>query len=114
MEDIPCSSKDADQATQYAHAEKRWTKDLRSLPPFTHELLQRHVGTGTGDHDNNAHRHKKLGYWLFKDRYINNAEVKPNVKMGCDEKFLVKANVHAAMKQKSYVVYVHLDQASNW
>ncbi|CAB4036604.1 Hypothetical predicted protein, partial [Paramuricea clavata] len=42
MEDIPCSSKVADQATQYAHAEKRWTKDLRSLPPFTHELLQRH------------------------------------------------------------------------
>jgi hypothetical protein len=23
MEDIPCSSKDADQATQYAHTEKR-------------------------------------------------------------------------------------------
>ena len=79
---------------------------MRSLPPFTHELLQRHVGTGTGGHDNNA------CYRLFKDRYVNNVEVKANVKMGCDDKFLVKANVHVAMKQKSYVVYVHLNQAT--
>lgn len=43
---------------------------------------------------------------------IINIEVKPNVKMGSDEKFLVKANVHAAMKQKSYAVYVHLNQAT--
>ena len=38
---------------------------------------------------------------------IINIEVKPNVKMGSDEKFLVKANVHAAMKQKSYAVHGH-------
>ena len=55
MEDIPCSSKDADQVTQHVNTVKRWTKDLKLLPPFTHELLQRHVGAGTSDHDNNAH-----------------------------------------------------------
>ena len=112
MEDIPCSSKDADQVTQHVNTVKRWTKDLKLLPPFTHELLQRHVGAGTSDHDNNAHRHKKLGYRLFKDRYVNNVEVKPNVKMGNDEKFLIKAIVHASMKQKNYVVYVHLNQTT--
>ena len=110
MEDIPCSSKDADQGLQ--QVEKRWTKCLKSLPPLTYELLQRHVQTGTGDQDNNAHRHKKLGYRLFKDRYVANVEVKSNVIMGNDEKCLIKATVHATMKQKSYVVYVHLNQAT--
>ena len=114
MDDIPCSSKDPDEGLQQVQVEKRCTKCIKSLKPLTYELLQRHVQTGTGDQDNSAHRHKKLCYQPFKGRYVTNVEVKPIVIMGNDEKCLTKAIVHGTMKQKRYVVYVHvhLNQAT--
>ena len=57
-----------------------------------------------------AHKHKKLGYRLFKDKYVTKVQVKPNVKTTDDVKFLVKAVVHATMKKQNYSVYVHLNQ----
>ena len=57
-----------------------------------------------------AHKHKKLGYRLFKDKYVSQVQVKPNVKTAHGVKFLVKAAVHASMKKQSCVVYVHLNQ----
>ncbi len=43
---------------------------------------------------------------------MKNIFVKPNVNAECCVLFLVKANVHASMKNKQYSVYVHLDQLS--
>ncbi len=57
-----------------------------------------------------AHEHKKLGYRLFKDKYVTKVQVKPNVKTTDDVKFLVKAVVHATMRKQSYSVYVHLNE----
>ena len=51
---------------------KAWTRDLQSLPPFSHDLLQKHLITET-QADNSttgAYKHKQLGYQLFKDRYV--------------------------------------------
>ena len=41
---------------------KAWTRDLQSLPPFSHDLLQKHLITET-QADNSAtgaYKHKKL------------------------------------------------------
>jgi hypothetical protein len=90
----------------------QWTKDLKLLPPFTQQLLEKHLISDI--HKDNsvpgAFKHKKLGYGLFKERYVTKVQVKPNVQASHEIKFLVKAMVHASMKQKSYVVYVHLNQ----
>ena len=63
----------------------QWTKSLANLPPFTHELLRQHLITDTsGKHGKppNAHKHKKYGYQLFKDKLVAQVKVKANVKKG--------------------------------
>ena len=94
----------------------QWTRDLKLLPPFTQQLLEKHLISDI--HKDNsvpgAFKHKELGYGLFKERYVTKVQVKPNVRASHEIKFLVKAMVHASMKQKSYVVYVHLNQFINW
>ena len=75
---------------------QRWTKNLNGLPAFNYELLIKHLGT---EQSGGAHKHKKLGYQMFKDKYIVQFEVKANVvkdKISC---FLIKAGVNAAMKK---------------
>ncbi len=42
---------------------------------------------------------------------MKNTFVKPNVNYEC-VLFLMKAKVHASMKNMQYLVYVHLDQLS--
>ena len=54
-------------------------------------------------------RNKKLGYRLWKEGYVKNVLTKPNVKQHIIQ-FLVKARVHASMKNTFYSVCVHLDQ----
>ena len=90
----------------------KWTKDLKFLPKFTQQLLEKHLinNISTNDMATGAHKHKKLGYRLFKDKYVSQVQVKPNVKTAHGVKFLVKAAVHASMRKQSYVVYVHLNQ----
>ena len=86
---------------------QRWTKDLIGLPAFSYELLLKHLGT---EQSGGAHKHKKLGYQLFKDKYV--VQVEANVvkdKISC---FLIKAGVNAAMKNITYTVYVHLNEAN--
>ena len=72
-------------------------------------MLQEHLGV---ESDNDASKHKKLGYRLFKDKYVNRVQVKPNVSKGGEVHFLIKACVSASMKQQSYNVYVHFNQRS--
>jgi hypothetical protein len=59
--------------------DNKWTKDLKFLPHFTQQLLEKYLITDTS-RDNMAtgpHKHKKLGYRLFKDRYVTQVQVKP-------------------------------------
>ena len=35
-----------------------------------------------------AHKHKKLGYRLFKDKYVTQVQVKPNVKTAHGVKYM--------------------------
>ena len=76
------------EANNAATELKRWTRDLHGLPSFTYELLTKHFGTehsGAG-----AQKHKKLGYQLFKYKYVGQVEVKKNVTKGNMTCFLVK------------------------
>ena len=111
MEGQPCTSKEADKIQQQVKP-NRWTRDLNLLPPLTHEILQKHFGIGS-DNPETAHKHKKLGYHLFKDKYVKNLEVKANARKDNDELlYLIKGCVDASMKKKSYIVYVHLNQVT--
>ena len=90
-----------------------WTRNLSGMPAFTHELLTKHLITdGSAKHGKppNAHKHKKCGYQLFKDKMVSQVFVKANVVKGTEKFFLVKSNVHASMKKTNYSVYVHLRQ----
>ena len=59
-----------------------------------------------------SQKHNKLGYQMFKDKYIEKVEVKANVVKGKMPCFLVKGCVNAAMKSNTNTVYVHLNQAN--
>ena len=56
-----------------------------------------------------AYRTKKLGYRLWRERYVRHIYVKPNVQAN-NKLFIVKGKVHASMKNANYLVYVHLEQ----
>ena len=70
MEDKPCRSRDAGEASKPLQ-DMRWSKDLHLLPKLTHALLQEHLGI---ESNNDACKHKKLGYRLFKDKYVNRVQ----------------------------------------
>ena len=106
-----------DNTRQEDHSLKTigWTKNLNVIPPFTHELLKEHLITNTSTkinngQPNNAHKHKKEGYQLFKNKMVIHVLVKANIMKGEEKFFLVKCNVHASMKKTQYVVYVRLHQ----
>ena len=95
--------------------EKNWTKSLVKLPPFTHEKLEnklvRNNRTMPDKIAPKAYRNMKKGYGLWKEGYVRNTVVKPDVKAS-KLLFLVKARVSASMKSVSYLVYVHLNQGN--
>ena len=59
-----------------------------------------------------AHKHKKYGYQLFKDKMVSKFKVIPNVLQGEDSIFYIKCSVRASMKKIEYTVYVHLNQGT--
>ena len=75
---------------------QRWTRGLNGLPTLAYETLAKHLSmenSGAG-----SQKHKKLGYQMFKDKYVGKVEVKANVgkdNMSC---FLVKGCINAAIK----------------
>ena len=75
------------------------------MPSFTYDKLQKL------EKPYNNKKDAKLGYRLFKEGYIKNNQVKPNIQNGNSGKsFIGKATVHATMKKLNYTVYVHLNQ----
>ena len=77
--------------------------------------MQEHLITGDSSKLGklpNAHKHKKYGSQLFKNKMVTQVVVKADVLKGREKFFLVKSAVHASMKKAHYTVYVHLHQDS--
>ena len=57
----------------------RWTRSLINLPAFEyafiHEYLVENSETMPDNRPTGAHRHKKMGYRLFKENYVKNVRV---------------------------------------
>ena len=51
-----------------------WTRSLTDLPPFEYAFIEQYLVENSAKMPDNrpagAHRHKKLGYRLFKERYL--------------------------------------------
>ena len=60
-----------------------------------------------------AYRHKMEGYKLWKEGYVSNTKVKPNVNAGDSKLFLVEPNVAASMKSVRYSLSVRSDMESS-
>ena len=97
----------------------KWTSSLQDMPPFTHELLEHHLIEETSKTRPEsklpkAHKHKKYGHQLFKDKMVSKVKVILNVLEGKDMLFHLtfKCTVHASMKKTNYTVYVHFNQDS--
>ena len=56
-----------------------WTRDLKLLTSFTYDKLNKHLGLVEKPSNN---KDEKLGYRLFKEGYIKNTQVKPNIPNG--------------------------------
>ena len=87
-----CPNTNADKNAVVSESVDAWTRSLLDLPAFEYAFINRPTG---------AHRHKKMGYRLFKENYVKNLRVKPNV-LDKSKLFLVKS-VCASMKQQSYI-----------
>ena len=112
MDSEPGTSKETNEQQQQCEM-RQWTKELKTIPPFTFELMQKHLGTNTelGEENNvGAHKHKKEGYQLFKDKYVKQVVMKANVMKDKQMYYLVKGCVDASMKKMVYTVYIHLNQ----
>ena len=88
-----------------------WVKRLKCFPMLTNEILDNHRIKGSSSiciasTGPKAFRNKKQGYRLWKEGYVRNIFVKPNV-TAKRKLFLVKSKVHASMKNIQYTVYVH-------
>ena len=102
----------------------QWTKNLRGIPPFTHALLNEHLITDDSSKlgkPPNAHKHKKHGYQLFKDKMVTQVVAKANVlkdtekfsclKMLCMSTYtrtLLKYLVQVALVRQEQVVAVNM------
>ena len=100
MENNNWYSADADRCSKQTKM-KRWTKDLRALPNFTHALLLQHFDV---EGENYGSRRKKLGYRLFNGETCEEKLFNADVMKGSEAHFLIKACVSASMKKKVYIV----------
>ena len=84
-----------------------WIKSLKKLPEFNHEkLVKRLVKDSSTMPDKQAPKaygNMKKGYGLWKEGYVRNIVIKPNVQ-ATRILFLIKARVNASMKSISYSV----------
>ena len=46
MDSEPGTSKETNEQQQQCEM-RQWTKELKTIPPFTFELMQKHLGTNT-------------------------------------------------------------------
>ena len=112
-EELQGTSADA-VSTNPLHNNSKWRIDLRYMPIFTDKHLNDKVITYAETISDKiapkAYRNKQHGYRVWKEGYVSNVEVKPNVLANGKQLFLVKFLVAASMKSTKYVVYCHLNQ----
>ena len=92
MDDEPGTSKETNEQLQQGGI-KHWTRELKSIPPFTYELMQKHL----------------IGYQLFKDKYVKQVMVKADVKKENEQLFYI---VKGCVRKANYVVYIHVNQVT--
>ena len=90
-----------------------WTKFLSFFPNLTSEDIDRQLfhESATLKSAPKAFRNKKYGYRLWKEGFVREVWVKPNVP-GKHCLFIVRAKVHASMKNANCYIYIHFDQNS--
>ena len=96
------------------NAGEGFTKSLENLPTFSTIVIDNHLlgpksSMLVSSTRSKAFRNKRCGYRLWKEGYVRNILVKPNV-IARKVLFIAKAKVHASMKNISYTTYVHFDQ----
>ena len=95
-------------------AKEGWTKSLAFLPRFDSMKIERQLIKNPSIRSNlgtesRAFRNKRQGYILWREGYVRDVLVKPNIKTN-QPVFIIKAKVQASMKNVRYSIYVHLDQ----
>ena len=93
-----------------------WSKSLRGFPGMSESVIEKKlIGESTTFPQKSvapkAYRYRKQGYKLWKEGYVRNIFVKPDV-LAQTLMFLVKSRVHASMKNIFYNVYIHMDQVN--
>jgi len=93
-----------------------WSKSLRGFPGMSESVIEKTliVESTTFPQKSVApkdYRHRKQGYKLWKESYVRNIIVRPDVRAQT-LMFLVKSRVHASMKNIFYNVYIHMDQVN--
>ena len=89
-----------------------WSRFLSFLPNISQKEIHKYLiidDSSTDFEARGASKHKISGYQLFKENFVKNLVVKPNVKIEINS-FLVRANVSASMKKNQYLIYVHFCQ----
>ena len=113
MDSEPGTSNETNEQMQQSEI-RQGTKELKTIPPFTYELMQKHLEADpelVKENNVGAHKHKKEGYQLFKDKYIKQVVVKASVKKeNIQLYYLVKGCVDASIKKIVYTIYVRLNQ----
>ena len=92
---------------------KGWTIDLSKMPKFTEDSLNNKLIEDSETMPDKialkAYRNKMQGYKLWKEGYVSQVRVKPDIAAAHMWMFLVKASVSASMKTIKYTVYCHMD-----
>ena len=91
-----------------------WSRSLQYLPTLTERIIDDHLINKSDlmpdKRKAQAHKHKQKGYELFKEACAKKIEVKRDIRAGDTTLFLVRAKVHASMKDQEYSVYIRLVQ----
>lgn len=84
MVDINLNASNAVLSDSYENNESSlWSENLRKLLTFRHSFIDDHLVEKSATVPDNrptlAHRHKRMGYQLFKESYVKNIHVFENV-----------------------------------
>ena len=82
----------------------RWTNNLQFLSEFTFELLKKALRI-LKKYLRRSLQTQEIGIWIVQGKYVKNVGVKANELKDQFCRFLIKANVNAAVK-KIFILYM--------
>ena len=93
-----------------------WSKSLRGFPGMSESVIEKTLIAESTTFPQKsvapkAYRHRKQGYKSWKEGYVRNISVKPDI-LAQTLMFLVNSRVHASMKNIFYNVYIYMDQVN--